>query len=537
MAAPAAAAAAVAAAAVAFTSSCCYTNCLLLHRNGANDVAKTCTRHNPMTFFTPEVLTSGSQAALDDAADRYAQAAGAAGESAAVVQWNTDTAQEAAQGRPGGGPPSRRDFILAKLPLSLAPGESVLVTARWRRAGAPELAALGCRRARSSHRDDDDWVEQRSLRFGDALDPPENTMIVGQPCVCQKLYMRASLFVVSLLSRPPSRLLLLGVGAGQLVSLWQQHLPPPQRKQRTIDCVELHPEVAQLGCEFFDALGGGESSSASSINRAAGSSERLNFVCEDALHALRRGDDGVYDVIVVDLPVAALVDGASCSHLRRLLRPGGVCVHNYNFAGEADYTALAPLAAAFEQVHRLVLSASNTLLFSSRSATGGPATAATSRDNFPALVEQAVSYPYAAPLLFDLRADLLNAEYDVIQACDTTRTPSVQGGPSAVGSLGKDFEQRCATSLERIHTVGKQLGTAMRNTTRKIQSLQQMRRETKQPHVTSRPGSNYISSDQARSKLVETLLLRKILAADRGCLPALARVVEKHYEHVAGTQR
>jgi hypothetical protein len=33
------------------------------------------------------------------------------------------------------------------------------------------------------------WVEQRSLRFGDPLDPPENIMIVDQPCICQKAYM------------------------------------------------------------------------------------------------------------------------------------------------------------------------------------------------------------------------------------------------------------------------------------------------------------------------------------------------------------
>jgi len=39
---------------------------------------------------------------------------------------------------------------------------------------------------RTSH---EQWVEQRSLRFGDPLDPPENIMIVDRPCICQKSYM------------------------------------------------------------------------------------------------------------------------------------------------------------------------------------------------------------------------------------------------------------------------------------------------------------------------------------------------------------
>ena len=49
------------------------------------------------------------------------------------------------------------------------------------------LAAVGAQPSSG-----DEWVEQRCLRFGSETDPPENTMVRGQPLVCQKAYMRVS---------------------------------------------------------------------------------------------------------------------------------------------------------------------------------------------------------------------------------------------------------------------------------------------------------------------------------------------------------
>ena len=127
------------------------------------------------------------------------------------------------------------------------------------------------------------------------------------------------------------------------------------------------------------------------------------FETADGRAVLRQGATASYDLIVVDLSVGGFIDAAACTDLRRMLRPGGACVHNYNFAGAADQAKLGALTSSFAEVHRLVISGANTILVSCTEPTAPPPDTASS---FPAMVERAARYPYASPLLFDLRADL-----------------------------------------------------------------------------------------------------------------------------------
>ena len=215
--------------------------------------------HQPLSFFTPAVLSVASAATFVEACEQYALAAAASGVSQSTVDTNVEIAQEA---RANGGEMSR-DFVLVEMQMALADDEAVFVTTQWRQ--VQELTAFGAGASVSG------FVEQRCLRFGGAREPPENQVVVGQPTVCQKAYLRVSFFVFSVLPRPPLRLLLVGVGAGQLLSLWRAHLPPcTGNQQRVIHCVELHvsdfrcittlsPRICRDTCLAELTAGGGRS--------------------------------------------------------------------------------------------------------------------------------------------------------------------------------------------------------------------------------------------------------------------------------------
>ena len=261
---------------------------------------------SPLGFFRPAAAPTQGQ--LDAAIARYA-AAREGSDDAALTEWNVDTARHwrlAADRSPP------RDFVVASARLELDGGEPVFVTARWRRADA--LAAVGAQPTSG-----DEWVEQRCLRFGSETDPPENTMVRGQPLVCQKAYMRVSFFALGLLDRPPGQglaILLVGLGAGQLTHLWRRHLPRTPGQTHTIHCVEKHAEVVELARAHFD------------LEQAAEGVD-VTVRVQDGQVALQQAAAASYDLVVVDLSVGSFVDAATCRDLRRVLRPGGVCVHNY----------------------------------------------------------------------------------------------------------------------------------------------------------------------------------------------------------------
>ena len=448
-----------------------------------------------MAYFTPSVLCAASTAILDDAVSRYAADAAAAGASAATVTWNIETAKQSVA---NGGNQSR-DFVIAVASMALAAGEPVFVTAQWRRVKG--LAACG---AAEGLGQPGGWVEQRCLRFSDATDPPENIMIVGQPCVCQKQYMRVSFAVFAFLPHAPARVMLIGVGAGQLVEMWRIHLPPcAGDRDRVIDGIELHAEVLGLARDYF-YLGGGSSGGGGTKGHAGD----VTLTNQDGRDALERGATATYDMIVVDLSVGDFIDARVSRNLRRLLRPGGVCVHNYNFAGAATQNKLGPLLAEFAEVHRLTVSASNTILISCTEPTR------MSFRDFPALIERAVNYPFATPLLFDLRKEMHGIDYDVIRLSDV-----ISETDRDIEQLCGDLMQRSAQLVKRLHVAATSLGSALRETNCTISTLRQ------------RCGTD--ACVEARQSLIEAVLLRKILAFDRANALDLARATSNRVEGIA----
>lgn len=146
--------------------------------------------------------------------------------------------------------------------------------------------------------------------------------------------------------------------------------------------VELHGEVVDLARQYFD------------LGRADDAQTTVTVQVGDGRDFLEQSPPSVYDLVMVDLSVAGFVDETACLHLRRVLRPRGVCVHNYNFASGQKVPDVLP--ATFAQVHQLVINATNTILVST--------TAEVYADcDFNALVDKAASFPYASPLAFDLR--------------------------------------------------------------------------------------------------------------------------------------
>jgi hypothetical protein len=191
-----------------------------------------------------------------------------------------------------------------------------------------------------------------------------------------------SFFAMGLMPRAPSRILLIGLGAGQLVELWRTHLPRAEGATLDIHCVELHGEVVELARQHF------------AFGRADDTQTTTTVQVADGRVVLEQLPPSVYDLVVVDLSVAGFVDTTASADLRRVLRPGGVCVHNYNFSSGRE--GLGALPMNFVEVHQLVIDASNTILVSTTEACG--------TDDFSLLVDAAVAFPYASPLLFDLRS-------------------------------------------------------------------------------------------------------------------------------------
>ena len=104
------------------------------------------------------------------------------------------------------------------------------------------------------------------------------------------------------------------------MQLWRAHLPPPAGEPLRIHCVELHAEVIALARSHFDFGRHEEAGAAVTVEVA------------DGRAVLARSPAAAFDLVVVDLSVAGFVDAAAAADLRRVLRPGGVCVHNYNYS-------------------------------------------------------------------------------------------------------------------------------------------------------------------------------------------------------------
>ena len=441
------------------------------------------------SYFGVSVFAEGRAA---EAADAYEAECD---DDLATKSYNIATARSAgAQIMPS------RDFILATARMRLDDDELVYVTTRWRRAA--ELTACGTSEEGPSL-EEGGWVEQRSLRFGDPLDPPENVMVVGQPSVCQKPYMRVLFFAMGLLCQPPARILLIGLGAGQLVEIWRTHLPSPLH----IDCVELHAEVVELARRHFN------------FGRADDAQTTTSVEVADGRAVLQRSPAAAYDIVVVDLSVAGFVDGTASADLRRVLKPGGLCINNYNFSGGLGTDSLGALPEHFVEVHRLVINAYNTILVSTTApsvrADGKPGAA-----EFGQVVDAAVGYPFVRPLPFDLRSDLEAAAYDRVVA------GNAGGQDVSVTNIAERCDPvmiRGRELLERVQVVGGLFTLKLRECS---QLLTEMR------NATPAEGGDKVQA-AGRTVVVQQVMLRKVLAVDRGQAATLARSINAMLDGIA----
>lgn len=139
-------------------------------------------------WFEPSVFRNRGTA--EAAARDYEQ--NVVGVDSATVRYNVGTALTPGGTERGGIRMPARDFIIASAGMQLDNNEPVYVTTCWRWAADLESRSTGSTVIARPGNWNGQWVEQRSLRFGDPLDTPENVMIVDRPCICRKPYMYAT---------------------------------------------------------------------------------------------------------------------------------------------------------------------------------------------------------------------------------------------------------------------------------------------------------------------------------------------------------
>lgn len=182
---------------------------------------------------------------------------------------------------------------------------------------------------------------RRSLGFmrarGDEF--VQTTIDLEQPDVAGHVYietMAAPLLAVD----EPRRLLVIGLGGGNLIRVLHARLPAAR-----IDVVEIDPEVVRLAATWFGVVPG----------------PRLRVFTEDAVRFVA-GSSEVYDVIWVDAfldPGAPATDNAGVpdalrgreflGQLRGHLSPGGVAAFNIHFlTGYREH--VDAIASEFPQV-------------------------------------------------------------------------------------------------------------------------------------------------------------------------------------------
>jgi len=152
--------------------------------------------------------------------------------------------------------------------------------------------------------------------------------------------------------RPPAQVAILGNAAGTTSRAYGRFFP-----ETRVDGVEIDPELSDIGRRFFDMT-----------------NPRLRVFHEDARPFLRRTDTR-YDVISVDayrqpyIPFY-LTTREFFTLVRERLRPGGVLVVNAGHpvgSDDLEKVLTASMAAAFPNVARDPLEATNTLLVASES--------------------------------------------------------------------------------------------------------------------------------------------------------------------------
>ena len=153
---------------------------------------------------------------------------------------------------------------------------------------------------------------------------------------------------------------------------------------------------------------------------------------------------------------------------------------------------LTSLEDSFAEVHRLEISAQNTVLVSATQEVGA---------TFQQLTERAAKFPYATPLLFNLRDDLQALKYH-------------ETDEKVVTAAGEPALLRGTELLDRVQRVAATFTTCLRQTNLKIVGRAQ-------PNSDDAKDSG--SGAGEKVQVVEQVLLRKILAINRGQCATLAR--------------
>ena len=154
---------------------------------------------------------------------------------------------------------------------------------------------------------------------------------------------------------------------------------------------------------------------------------------------------------------------------------------------------LTGLEDSFAEVHRLEISAQNTVLVSATQEVGA---------TFQQLTERAVSFPYATPLLFNLRDDLQALGH------------SSAGTETSIMAAGEPALLRGTELLDRVQRVAATFTDCLRQANLKIVGRAQLN---------SDDAKDSGSGAGEKVQVVEQVLLRRILATNRGQASTLAR--------------
>lgn len=186
----------------------------------------------------------------------------------------------------------------------------------------------------------------RALYFGTPA--RQSCMCLAEPDRLRLPYTRAMMSFVLLLSQPPQRVLVLGLGGGSVAKFLLRAF-----NHCRIDAVEQNAQVVAVAHDHF----------------ALPRTERCAIHVGDADSFVARAETGAYDAVLVDLYDAA--GAARCisraqfaRHCRRILHPCGVLAVNlWRGPGTGCRSTLAVLAGAFDaRPWRLTVSSRGNLI-------------------------------------------------------------------------------------------------------------------------------------------------------------------------------
>ena len=158
---------------------------------------------------------------------------------------------------------------------------------------------------------------------------------------------------------------------------------------------------------------------------------------------------------------------------------------------------LRHLQSEFEEIHRLVISPSNTLLIS----TTQPTVAALHDLDHTHAGAKGLEFRFAATLPFDLHAQLLSADYTIVGGRHAARR-------QAFSQLRDEINHKACQLITYFQQAATRTGQALLNSNAIVAGLQSERSK-------SSPGGNTADKQESRQRLVHAVLLRKLQKHER----------------------